>query len=82
MTYKGKVVGGVVVLEESNKLPEGTVVRVERLKRNPKPRQKRRAKEKLSSLSEKLLRWAGRAKGLPSDYALQHDHYLYGKPKR
>ena len=82
MTYKGKVVGGVVVLEEASNLPEGTVVRVERLKSRGRARSKRSAKKKLSRLPEKLLRWAGRAKGLPTDYALQHDHYLYGKPKR
>jgi hypothetical protein len=29
-----------------------------------------------------LLRFAGKAKGLPSDLAANHDHYLHGLPKR
>jgi hypothetical protein len=29
-----------------------------------------------------LLEHAGRCKGLPSDLAENHDHYLYGTPKR
>jgi hypothetical protein len=29
-----------------------------------------------------LLKHAGKAEGLPEDLADQHDHYLYGTPKR
>jgi hypothetical protein len=35
-----------------------------------------------ASLSEFLLSVAGTASGLPSDMAENHDHYLYGMPKR
>lgn len=35
-----------------------------------------------TSLSEMLLRHAGKAVGLPDDLAAQHDHYLHGTPKR
>lgn len=31
---------------------------------------------------EALLEIAGTAKGLPADYAHQHDHYLHGTPKK
>lgn len=31
---------------------------------------------------EALLEVAGTAKGLPPDYAHQHDHYLHGTPKK
>jgi hypothetical protein len=75
MTCKGRVAGGVVVLERTGLLPEGAEVKVQLVK------QVRRGKRKLS-LSEKLLRWAGTAKGLPSDFARNHDHYLHGAPKR
>jgi hypothetical protein len=34
------------------------------------------------ALGQKLLKFAGRAKGLPPDAARNHDHYLYGVPKR
>ena len=34
MTYRGKVSGGVVVLEEGAQLPEGTAVNVEPVEKN------------------------------------------------
>ena len=34
------------------------------------------------SLSDFVLRVAGTAEGLPPDLAENHDHYLYGTPKR
>jgi len=75
MTCKGKVSGGVVLLEDPRAFREGTEVRVIAARRP------RKQKRKLS-LSEKLLKWAGRAKGLPCDLAENHDHYLHGRPKR
>ena len=29
-----------------------------------------------------MSKWAGKAEGLPSDLAENHDHYLHGAPKR
>jgi hypothetical protein len=34
------------------------------------------------SLGDFVLRVAGKAEGLPADLAENHDHYLYGTPKR
>ncbi len=34
------------------------------------------------TLGEALLEFAGTAEGLPPDMAENHDHYLYGVPKR
>jgi hypothetical protein len=34
------------------------------------------------SWGEALLEVAGTVKGLPSDYAENHDHYLHGLPRR
>jgi hypothetical protein len=31
---------------------------------------------------ENLLEIAGTAKGLPDDYASEHDHYIHGTPKK
>ena len=71
-TYMGQVQNGVVVFDEGTPtLPEGTKVRVE-----PK------VAEAGLELSEILLEFAGKAQGLPSDMAAQHDHYLHGRPKR
>lgn len=76
MTYQGKVVNGVVVLENGAELPDGTVVRVE-------PVDEKRESSKGSTLGERLLRHAGAAgDGLPTDLARNHDHYLHGRDKR
>jgi hypothetical protein len=29
-----------------------------------------------------LVKFAGTVEGLPADYALNHDHYVHGTPKR
>ena len=71
MEYRGKVSGGVVVLESGADLPEGAEVRVEVL-----------TPPSESTLGQRLMKFAGRAEGLPSDMADNHDHYLHGQPKR
>jgi hypothetical protein len=38
--------------------------------------------EQGQTLGQKLMKYAGRAVGLPEDAAAQHNHYLYGTPKR
>ena len=70
MTYKGHIKNGVVVLERPEALPEGTAVRVEVLRESDR------------ALGARLLKHAGKAKGLPKDLASNHDHYLHGLPKR
>ena len=74
MTYRGKVKNGVVELEGDDKLPDGTEVRVEPI----------RADESKArpEIYERLSQIAGKARGLPSDLARQHDHYLHGQEKR
>ena len=70
--YEGKVVNGVVVLENGDSLPEGTRVRV--LTVEPPSTGE--------TLGQRLLKFAGTAKGLPSDMAENHDHYIHGRPKK
>jgi hypothetical protein len=70
----GRVVDGIVVLDPPGKLENGTEVRV-------RPIQKTSEADE-TSLSEMLLSFAGTVEGLPEDMALNHDHYLYGVPKK
>ena len=72
MSFEGTIVNGNIVLDEPTSLPEGT--RVEILAKV--------AAEPPANLAALLLRHAGKAQGLPPDAATQHDHYLYGTPKR
>jgi hypothetical protein len=74
MTYRGKIVGGVVVLDQEASLPDGTEVTIQ-------PIEKSSAAEP-STLGQRLMQFAGKAKGLPDDASRNHDHYLYGTPKR
>ena len=79
MVYRGYIKGGVVVLESPNALPEGAEVRVEIV---PAETEGPLLDEHGQTLGQKLMKYAGRAVGLPGDAALQHDHYLYGTPKQ
>ena len=71
----GKVVNGVIVLDQPGTLQDGTAVRV-------RPIEKRSGTERTESLREMLLSFAGTVEGLPPDMALNHDHYLYGVPEK
>ena len=73
----GTVVNGVVVLDQPGSLEDGTTVRVLPLEKNSQARGK-----DINSLREMLLSFAGTVEGLPSDMALNHDHYLYGVAKK
>jgi hypothetical protein len=72
MRYTGKIRDGVVVLEGSPHLKEGTLVVVEPIEQ-PAP---------AAGLGQRLKRFSGSAKGLPAHMARNHDHYLHGRPKR
>ena len=69
MEYQGKVINGVVVLEDGKALPEGTTVKV-------------RAVDEPPTWGEVFKDVMGKAVGMPSDMARNHDHYLHGAPKR
>ncbi len=68
MTYRGTVRNGMVVLEEGAVLPEGQVVEV--------------LPAEGPTWAEILKDFVGKAEGLPPDAARNHDHYLYGAPKK
>ncbi len=68
MTYRGHVKGGVIILDPPAHLPEGAAVEV------------RTAQESSANVTwaEVLRDVIGKAKGLPEDSSVNHDHYLYG----
>jgi hypothetical protein len=79
MTYRGRVKNGVIVVEKAGALREGAKVRVEVPEVSVKKKSTRKTATRLGKM---LLKHAGKAKGLPSDAARNHEHYLYGTPKR
>ncbi|HEY8747207.1 MAG TPA: hypothetical protein VIM11_04485 [Tepidisphaeraceae bacterium] len=70
MTFRGTVKAGVVVPDDGASLPEGANVRIEVV---PRTRKKP---------ARKIMKFAGKAKGLPADASANLKHYLYGHPKR
>ena len=72
MTYRGRIVNGQIVLNEPCTLPEGAVVEIEIVE----------IEEQRSTIWEDLLRLSGTAEGRPHDASREHDHYLYGTPKK
>jgi hypothetical protein len=77
MTYKGTVRQGVVVLDETARLPEGTQVEVSLLQPPAETADAGRP-----TVLEQLQDLAGTVEGLPPDIAENHDHYLYGTRKK
>ena len=78
MEFRGRVRGGVVVLEEGASLPDGVEVTVRTVPLSA-PEGNGDAAQ---TLGQRLMKFAGKATGLPADAARNHDHYLYGAPKR
>lgn len=76
MTVRGHVRRGVVVIDPPALLPEGAEVEVSIVAAD------HGSGGSGEDLSNKLLKWAGRAMGLPADLAENHDHYLHGTPPR
>ena len=76
MTFLGKVKNGVVVPDEPVDLPEGAVARIDIVQDDSG------VDPEILKLRATLRKYAGCCDGLPPDYALNHDHYLYGTPKR
>lgn len=77
MVYRGFVRNGRVELDNGDALPEGAEVRVE-LVVTGKPF----SASSVEPLGRRLMKHAGTVTGLPVDMSVNHDHYLYGTPKR
>jgi len=74
MVYHGQIKNGVVILEPPAALPDGTRVTVQPEGVSPA--------EAGPTLAESLGDFIGKAKGLPQDFARNHDHYIHGAPKK
>lgn len=72
MTVSGHIQNGVVVLDEPNTLPEGSAVEVHLIQDDADG----------PTLLDSLKPFIGVIKDMPPDMARNHDHYLYGTPKR
>jgi hypothetical protein len=79
MVYRGHVEKGVVVLDDSVTLPEGLEVSIEP---SGGGEESPLLDENGQTLGQKLMKHAGKAVGLPPDLAENHDHYVYGTPKK
>jgi len=79
MTCRGRVQNGVVVVEDSVELPEGAEVRIELSVNGADQSTSRDSGE---TLGQRMMKFAGKAVGLPEDAARNHDHYLYQTPKK
>ena len=72
MTYRGRIKNGVVILDAPGSLPEGAEVQVIPVEEQELP----------PTWAEVFRDITGKAEGLPPDSSINHDHYLYGAPKK
>ena len=79
MTYRGKMKNGVVVLDDPTAIPEGADVSVRPVKGKAR---KGGGQSRPTTMYERYKPFIGKAKGLPPDLAMNHDHYLHGRPKQ
>jgi hypothetical protein len=76
MVYRGHVRNGKIELDEPTELPEGSEVEVILRQETGED------DGGDATLYEQLEDLIGSVPGLPEDLSVNHDHYLYGAPKR
>lgn len=67
---------------KSTQLGAGTELKRILMNKSVANRKKGASKNKPASLLDRLSSIVGKIKGLPADMSVNHDHYLYGVPKR
>lgn len=78
MTVEGHIENGQIVLNTLLELPNGTRVAV-----SVQPTQDvSHSDQELPTLYERMKSFVGSVECLPPDFAINHDHYLHGQPKR
>ncbi len=82
MTIRGKVRKGKVLLDDPRALADGTLVEVRPVKTKKPAVKPRKTKGTPRSLADRLRSVIGKATNLPADFSVNHDHYLYGLPKK
>ncbi len=82
MTYRAKIQDGQVVFEGGLKPVEGTELRVE-IVEQPASTDASPAPDR-ATVVQRMLVFAGIMDdpGLPEDGSYNHDHYIYGAPKK
>jgi hypothetical protein len=78
MVYRGHVENGVIRLDDAPILPEGVEAEVRLLTEDVAGEREKN----VPSVCQTLKDFVGKAEGLPTDASVNHDHYLYGLPKR
>lgn len=73
MNFESVVTNGQVVVDVGTALPDGTAVQVTVSPAAPPA--------PIENPHAWMTKYIGQAKGLPPDFAAQHDHYLHGTPK-
>jgi len=84
MAYRGHVRKGIVELDEPASLPEGAEVSVEMVRveaESPEPGTVPEG-DSCPPLYDRLRHVIGKIDDLPPDFSRNHDHYLYGTPKK
>jgi hypothetical protein len=82
VTVRGKVKNGKVHLDDPVALPDGAEVEVRPAKIRKPGTGGRATKARRRSLADRLANVKGKAAGLPPDASVNHDHYLYGLPRK
>ena len=77
MTLHGHIENGAIVLNESVPLRDGAAVEVQIIEKPPMAT----SDAEIPTLAERLKDFIG-ILDLPEDAATNHDHYLYGTPKK
>lgn len=84
MSYRGRIRNGVVILDPSAHLPEGSEVEVRPVGSNGDEESIAHSHDPArgTTLLDRYGDVVGIANGLPTDFAANHDHYIHGTPKR
>jgi hypothetical protein len=80
MVYHGKVKDGVVVFDGRKAIPEGAPVTIRKVKLSV--RRATHERKRNPTLLKRYRHIVGIVEDLPPDFSENHDHYLYGTPKR
>lgn len=80
MTLNAHILNGSIVLDEPQPLPEGAAVQVVLVVEGVAAATSDIVEP--PTLYERLAPVIGAVTGLPSDLSINHDHYLYGVPKK
>jgi hypothetical protein len=82
MTLQGHVHNGAIVFDPPVALPEGATVQVQVVSPQSIAENVKTSTGEIPTLLKSMQDFVGKFEGLPPDASANHDHYLYGAPKR